>query len=130
MLADQFLFRTRQFFRSQTFARQLPNLVEQCGLHRFDFLRISPEIKRKETGNEPLHLACANVISQAHLLANANKEARSKIAACLFDQIECMSILIEDVYAAIANHDHALRFFLVAFDTLDIRDRRGGTRVG
>ena len=48
MLPDRFLFRAIQLLFAQTFGRQFPDFVEQRRLHRLDFLRIRPEIKRKQ----------------------------------------------------------------------------------
>src|SRR6266567_7176245 len=99
-------------------------LIEQRRFHRFDFLRISPQIKREQTRHQSLHLAGADVISQSHLFANTDKEARAEIAARFIDQLECMSIFAEHVDAAITDHDHSLRFFFIAFDNPCFRDWR------
>ena len=53
-----------------------------------NFLRIGPEIKCEEPRHQALHLACADIIGQAHLLANANEETRSEIAARFIDQFQ------------------------------------------
>ena len=41
-----------------------------------------------------------------------------------------MSIFVEHVDAAIPDHDHSLRLIFVAFDILDLRDRRGRAHTG
>src|SRR5229473_6797063 len=99
------------------------NLVEQRRFNWFDFLRIGPEIKREQTRDQSLHLAGADVIRQSHLLANTNEKARTEIAARFVDQLECMSIFVEHIDPAVANHDYALRFLFIAFDNLCFRNR-------
>src|SRR5213595_1473228 len=85
LLADQFLFRPRQFFRSKAVICEFVNLIEQRGFHWLDLLRVGAEIKCKETRHQALHLACADVVGQSHLLTNANEEARTEVAARLIN---------------------------------------------
>src|SRR5437870_12529455 len=115
MLPDQFLFRAGYLFLSEAFACQFPDLFEQRRFHRLDFLRIGPELKCEQTGNESLHLAGTDVIRQSQLLANTNEKARPEVADRFVDQLEWVSIFGEHIDAAIADHDHDLRFFLMSF---------------
>src|SRR5258705_13926097 len=94
------------------------NFIEECGLHRLDLLRIGSEIKSKKSWHEPLHLAGADVIGEAHLLPNANEETRSEIAACLIDQFERIAIGAGQARAAEADHKYPLRLVLAALDRL------------
>src|SRR5882724_10852932 len=94
------------------------NLIEEGDLHRLDFLRVGSEIKRKQSRHEPLHLAGAHVIGQAHLLANTNEETRSEIAACLIYQFERVPVGTGQARAAEANHEYTLRLVFAALDRL------------
>src|SRR5437899_10741464 len=106
MLPDQFLFRAGYLFLSEAFACQFPDLFEQRRFHRLDFLRIGPEIKCEQTGNESLHLAGTDVIRQSHLLANTHEKARTKVAARFVDQLERVSSFVEGSDAVMADPDH------------------------
>ena len=64
------------------------------------------------------------------MLPDTNEKARAEIAARFIDQLERMSIFVEHIDPAVANHDHALRFFLIAFNVLDFRNRRRRVRIG
>src|SRR5437016_6813144 len=94
------------------------NFIEEGGFHRLDLLRIGSEIERKESRHESLHFAGADVIGQAHLLANSNEETRSEIAACFIDEFERVAIGAEQARAAEANHEYPLRLVLAALDGL------------
>ena len=115
-LAEQFLLRAGQLVIRQAFGGELVNLVKQCCFHPLDFLRIRPEIKQEKPRDEPLHLAGADIIGEAHLLADANKKPRAQIAAGFVDQLERVSIPAEHVRATITDHDHPLRLVLQTFD--------------
>src|SRR3954470_15652579 len=60
LLPDQFLFRPRQLFHREPFSRQLLVFLQQSRFHRLNLLRVGPEIKQKQSRNQPLHLARAN----------------------------------------------------------------------
>src|SRR5436309_8422316 len=117
LLADQFLFRPRQFFRSKAVICEFVDLIKQRGFHWLDLLRVGAEVECKESRNQALHLAGADVIGQSHLLTNANKEPRSEIAARLINQFQCVAIWTRQTGAAKSYHDHPLGFVLAAFDS-------------
>ena len=93
-------------------------------------MRIGSEIKRKQSGYEPLHLAGADIIGQAHLLANANEESRPEIAACLIYQFERVAIGAGQARAAEADHEYPLCLVLAALDSLRFAQRCGWLCIG
>src|ERR1043166_5533329 len=105
--------------------RELVNLVEECGFDRLDLLRIGAQIKRKQSRDESLHLAGADIISQTHLLADTNKETRSEITARFINQFQRVPVRAGQARAAETHHDHALRLVLTALDSFRFGQRRG-----
>src|SRR5207248_7262210 len=101
------------------------NFIKQLGLYLLNFLRVGTEIKCEETWHQALHLACADIISQPHLLANANKETRSQIAARFINQFQRVPIRTQQTRAPKSNHDYALRFVFAAFNSLRFAQRHG-----
>ncbi len=99
LLSDQFLLGSHQFFFGQTLAGELLDLIKQRRFYRRNLLRISAEIKCEQARDQSLHLARAYVIRQSHFFTNANEKPRAEIAAGFVDEIERVSIRIENVHA-------------------------------
>ncbi len=71
----------------------------------------------------PAHVAAADEVGEAHLLADAEEKARAEIAARFVDEFERGAVGAEEIDAGKADHQHGL---LLVLDQLDLA--RGGER--
>src|ERR1700730_16697031 len=124
LLADQLFLGAGQLFARQAVTCEFLNLIEQRRFHWLDLLRIGPEIESEKPGHQSLHLTGADVVRQPHLFTDADEKPRAQIAARFIDEFERIVIRTEHVDAAISDHDHALRFLLLALDICYLPQRR------
>ena len=89
--------------------------MQKGALHRLDFFWIGAEIESEETRRKGLDLGGPNIIGEAHLLANANKETRGEIAARFIDQLESITVRIKNIGAPEPDDQDRLRFFALGF---------------
>src|SRR5262249_42610354 len=96
---------------------ELVNFIEERGLYWLDFLRIGAQVKREQSRHQTLHFTGADVIGQAHLLADTNEETRSEIAACFIDQFQRVPIRAGEARTPEAHPYPALSFVFAALDS-------------
>src|SRR6476661_9286582 len=89
--------------------------MQKGALYRLDFFRIGAQIESEQTRSKGLDLRSPDIIGKAHLLTNANKETRSEIAARFVDQLESITVRIENISAAEPYDQDRLRFFALGF---------------
>ena len=95
-----------------------------CGLGRF-----GAGIKGEVTGRQSGKILRADVIGQAELFADAQKQPRAEVAARFLNQLQRVTVVVKHRRAGETDDDHGLLFvagFLDAYGGAGFRRRRPG----
>ena len=110
LLADDFGFRPFQFFSGQTFRSQEFGFLQQFGFDLRHLGRLGAGVEREVAGHEAGKILRADVVSEAQLFADAQKQTRAKVAATFLQEIERVTVIAAECRAGKTEHEHSLLF--------------------
>ena len=125
LLADNFGFRPFQFFGGQTFRPQEFGFLEQFGFDLRHLGRLGAGVEREVAGHEAGEILRADVVGEAELFADAQKQTRAEVAATFLQEIERVTVIAAERRAGKTDDEHGLLFVARFFDALERSEGRG-----